>query len=134
MRAQILAAAESALNAALGIDVGTANGYVRNDVDHGPVVEVDIPTEVVSEDSEMLALGSSVGVDATLTVAVAYSITETRSDIESVLETAHKALANSENLAGAVESISYAGFDIAPPDDDGDAAVATHTYIVGYTR
>ena len=134
MRAQILAAAEAALNAALGVDVGTANGFVRNDVQDGPVVEVDIPTEVVNDESEMLALGSSVGVDATLTVSVAYSAAQSRSAIEDVLETAHKALKDSGNLDGNVEGISYAGFDIAPPDDDGDAAVATHTYIVGYTR
>ena len=134
MRAAILAAAEAALNDALDTDVETANGFVRNDVQDGPIVEVDIPTEVVNDESEMLALGSSVGVDATLTVSVAYSATQSRSAIEDVLETAHKALKDSGNLDGHVEDISYAGFDIAPPDDDGDAAVATHTYIVGYTR
>lgn len=137
MRSTILLGAVAALTAAFkddGVPVKAGNGYARHDVSNGPVVVIDIPADDASEEGEGLARGGSVNVTGVLTVSVAYNATESMHDIEAMLDKAHDALVGDRPLESATQSLAYAGYDRTPPERDGDAVVATHTYAAGYRR
>ena len=134
MRARIIAFVVATLDKALSVPVKAANGYARYAVSKQPVVVVDVPSEDLADDGKLLILGSSVEVEAVLTVGVAYSATKKRADIEELLEKAHKALSQEPTLGGAVGSVGYAGFDLSPAEEEGDVAVAVNSYTVVYRR
>lgn len=134
MRARIIAFVVATLDEALSVPVKAANGYARYAVSKQPVVVVDVPSEDLADTGKLLALGSSVEVEALLTVGVAYSATKPRAAIEDILEQAHLVLSSHPTLGGDVGCTSYAGFDLSPAEDDGDVAVATNSYTVCYRR